>query len=147
VLGSERLNQFIDDSINDFSEHWCDNSKFYGTNPRTIMNYFKVCNYKARKDGEFSVATANAIAKRTTGHELVTTNWTSEERTKAKQSQARIVRKDIYPTDSDLEAMTLNELVNVRTAINNSPKSRTMKAVDAICRINEQILRKQKEQQ
>lgn len=147
VLGSERLNQFIDDAISDFSEHWCDNSKFYGTNPRTIMNFFKVCNYKARKDGEFSVATANAIAKRTTGHELVTTNWTSEERTKAKQSQARIVRKDIYPTNSDLEAMTLDELVNVRTAINNSPKSRTMKAVDAICRINEQILRKQKEQQ
>lgn len=147
VLGDERLEQFIDDSINDFGEHWCDNSKFYGTNPRTIMNYFKVCNYKARKDGEFSVATANAIAKRTTGHEIVTTHWTSEERTRMKQSQAKVVRKDIYPTNSDLEAMTLDELMSVRRTIYNSPKARTMKAVDAICRINEQILRKQKEQQ
>lgn len=146
VLGEQRFEQFIDDAISDFGEHWCDNSKFYGTNPRTIMNFFKVCDYKAKKDGEFTVATANAIAKRTTGHELVTTHWTSEERTIAKQSQTKLERKDIYPTNSDLEAMTLDELVSVRTTIYNSPKARTMKAVDAICRINEQILKKQKEQ-
>lgn len=147
VLGSERLNQFIDDAINDFSEHWCDNSKFYGTNPRTIMNFFKVCNYKAKKDGEFTVATASDIAKRTTGHELVTTHWTSEEQTRARQAQANVKRKDIYPTNSDLEAMSLGELMSVRSMIERSPKSRTMKAIDAICRINEQILIKKREEQ
>lgn len=146
LLGTERLEKFVSDTINDASEHWCDNTKFYGTNPRTLMNYFKVCNYRAKVADNFTPRMADEISKRTIGHGIVTTNWaslTSENISKVVVPQER---KDNLPTSQDILMMTdVDELNALRRQILNSPKGTTKKAVEAVIKINQRVIELNKE--
>ena len=141
LLGRDRLELFINDTITDASEHWCDNTKFYGTNPRTLMNYFKVCNYRAMKESNFTPRMANEISKRTIGHEVVSTHWANFACDPSSEIKKQQVKKDIYPTDEEIFAIddteTLNQLQN---QVINSPKSTSKRAIEVMVKINERLM-------
>ena len=141
LLGRDRLELFINDTISDASEHWCDNTKFYGTNPRTLMNYFKVCNYRAMKENDFTPRMANEISKRTIGHEVVSTHWANFACDPSSEIKKQQVKKDIYPTDEEIFAIddidTLNQL---QSQVVNSPKSTSKRAIEVMVKINERLM-------
>ena len=146
LLGTERLEKFISDTISDASEHWCDNTKFYGTNPRTLMNYFKVCNYRAKVAENFTPRMADEISKRTIGHGIVTTNWASLSSGTTSKVVVPQERKDNLPTTQDILMMTdVDELNALRRQILNSPKGTTKKAVEAVIKINQRVIELNKE--
>lgn len=140
VLG-DRTDQFIDDMIGDLSEHWCDNSKFYGTNPRTIMNALKMCNFVAGETGELDPSKVSSIAQRTTGHRLSTTNWVSHEAVVQAARTASIKNSsEIIPSDEVLQAMSAYELDCLAETIERSKIANTKAGIAASIKIN---LRKQ----
>ena len=146
LLGTERLEKFVSDTINDASEHWCDNTKFYGTNPRTLMNYFKVCNYRAKVAENFTPRMADEISKRTIGHGIVTTNWANLSGENVSKVVVPQERKDNLPTTQDILMITdVDELNALRRQILNSPKGTTKKAVEAVIKINQRVIELNKE--
>ena len=146
LLGTERLEKFVSDTINDASEHWCDNTKFYGTNPRTLMNYFKVCNYRAKVAENFTPRMADEISKRTIGHGIVTTNWANLSSDTTSKVVVPQERKDNLPTTQDILMITdVDELNALRRQILNSPKGTTKKAVEAVIKINQRVIELNKE--
>ena len=148
LLGRERLEKFIHDTINDASEHWCDNTKFYGTNPRTIMNYFKVCNYRAKVAENFTPRMADEISKRTIGHGIVTTNWANLVSNTVSETAKPQVRKDNLPTLQDILSINnVDELNALRRQILNSPKATTKKAIETVIKINQRVIDLNKEEQ
>ncbi len=134
VLG-ERFDVFFDDVINDMKDYWCDNTKFYGTNPRTIMNLFKTCEYIAGKNGEITMMDVSTAAKRTVGHRVSSANWTPE--APAKVVSTKMSTDDtIIPSDEALEMMDENELTYTAEAITRNKIATTKKGIEAIIKIN-----------
>ncbi len=139
VLG-DRTDRFIDDVINDLSEHWCDNTKFYGTNPRTIMNFLKMCNYVAGVKGELDPAQVSTLSQRTTGHRLATTSWVSKEATEQAIRAASIkASSTIIPADSVINSMGEAELASLLDTIENSKVANTNAGIEAMLKINVRI--------
>ena len=141
VLG-DRTERFLDDVIKDLSEYWCDDTKFYGTNPRTIMNFLKMCNYVAGTKGELTPEEVSTISKRTTGHRLVTTSWVSAEATEKAIREASIkASSTIIPDDSIMEKMSGVELENLRNTIEKSKVANTKAGIEALIKISVRIKR------
>lgn len=138
-IGEERTRQFIADAIEDFREHWCDNSKFYGTNPRTIMNFFNACDYAAKTNEEFTPAMESNIAEMTVGHKTATTNWVSGEKPAAKRTHS-VANTSIIPADEEIEQMSRGELENLREDIENSTYANKPAAIMAVCKINARLM-------
>ena len=137
VLG-DRTDQFIEDVVNDLSEHWCDNTKFYGTNPR------KMCNYVAGVKGELDPAQVSTLSQRTTGHRLVTTSWVSKEATEHAIRQASLrASSTIIPADSVINSMNEAELESLRDTIENSKVANTNAGIEAMLKINVRITKLQ----
>lgn len=141
LLGEDTVKQFVSDSIKDFSEHWCDDTKFYGTNPRTIMNYFKMCNQRAKVSGEFYFTDAQRIAKVTTGHTVSTCNWqinkTTVENDNSNNTKATVAA--IIPSDEEINKANDYELRMMVETIRRTPKARTTKYLEAQAKIYNQL--------
>ena len=136
VLG-DRTEQFIDDIINDLSEHWCDNSKFYGTNPRTIMNALKMCNYLAGQTSTLEPQQVSSVFQRNTGHRLSTTTWVSHEAVKEAARKASIrASSELIPSDEVLQAMSEYELSSLLETVEHSKLASTKAGVAAMLKIN-----------
>lgn len=141
VLG-DRTEQFIHDVIDDLAGYWCDNSKFYGTNPRTIMNFLKMCNYTAGETGELTPTEVSSVAESTVGHRLSTTNWVSHEAQIAAARKAAVkASSEIIPGDEVLQAMSEFELKDLLETIENSKVATTKAGISAMCKINMLITR------
>lgn len=139
VLGEDKTRLFIEDSISDFRNFWCDNTRFYGTNPRTIMNYYNACNYVAKTTGNLTSDDARAIARRTVGHSIATTRWERFSQDQAAKT-ANTKPKSLYPTEQELNAMSVQELSDLRDDISNSTKRNTATAITTLCKINARLL-------
>lgn len=140
VLGEERAKQFVKDSVKDFSEHWCNNTKFYGVNPRTIMNFFNTCNYIASTTGNLTTEDVNTTARRTTGQRILTTNWQSAEATESATRKAKVTAKtDEFPSYEQIELMSQWEVQSLIEAILNSKKAGTKKAIKTLCLANSRL--------
>ena len=140
VLGP-RFNVFFDDVIDDMKEFWCDNTKFYGTNPRTLMNLFKTCDYIAGKNGMLTFNDANTVAKRTVGHRLTSANWTAG--APAKQTPVKMATDNsLIPTDEALAMMTDGELEYTTRTISQSKIATTKAGIETMMKIN--VLRERK---
>lgn len=133
VLGEEMAEQFIRDAVTDFAEFWCDNTEYYGTNPRTIMNYFKACDYVAKKNGELTKNDAKARAERTVGHAVHTFNWSIGETT----TRVRKSKDSLIPPLSAIKAMPYKDLESLRDTIMNSTKATTSQGIRALMAISE----------
>lgn len=144
IIGDERTRQFVDDTIADFRVYWCDNTRFYGTNPRTIMNFYKACDYVAKKNNAFTARDAENIAKRTVGHATATTNWVDGIKPVAKVTHS-VANDYKYPTDAEIESMSRDELINWRDDISRSTYCSKNAAIMAICKINARIFELEKE--
>lgn len=144
VLGEDKTRLFIEDSINDFRNFWCDNTRFYGTNPRTIMNYYNACDYVAKTTGKFTSRDAQAIARRTVGHSIASTRWENCGQWQATQGNSNSNRKKLYPTDEELSEMDATELQNLRADIMDSTKSNSAAAITTLCKINTQLFERAK---
>lgn len=147
VLGEQRAKQFVKDTVHDLSEHWCNNTKFYGANPRTIMNFFNVCNYIAQTTGKLTVADTDTTSRRTTGQRLFTSNWASEEETIAATRKAKVTAKiEEYPNAEQIAMMSAWEAQCLIDTILNSKKASTKKAIKTICLANSRIIALQEEE-
>ena len=147
VLG-DRTGRFLDDVVNDLSEHWCDNTKFYGTNPRTIMNFLKMCNYVAGEKGELNPEEVSTISKRTTGHRLVTTSWVSAEAAEQALRTASIkASSTIIPDDSVINRMSEMELASLLNTIENSKVANVRAGIEAMIKINVRMKQLQREKE
>lgn len=136
VLG-DRTEQFIDDIIGDLSEHWCDNSKFYGTNPRTIMNALKMCNYLAGQTNTLEPQQVSSVFQRNTGHRLSTTTWVSHEAVKEAARKASIrASSELIPSDEVLQAMSEYELSSLLETVEHSKLAGTKAGIAAMLKIN-----------
>lgn len=133
VLGEEMARQFISDAVTDFAEFWCDNTEYYGTNPRTIMNYFKMCDCCAKRTGELSRNDAKLRAERTTGHATHTFNWAVGQTT----TRVRKTKSSLIPAIADIKAMKRSELMSLRETIMNSTKATTKQGIRALMAISE----------
>lgn len=141
VLG-DRTEQFIHDIIDDLAGYWCDNSKFYGTNPRTIMNALKMCNYLAGQTNTLEPQQVSSVFQRNTGHRLSTTNWVSHEAQIAAARKAAVkASSEIIPGDEVLQAMSEFELKDLLETIENSKIATTKAGISAMCKINMLITR------
>ena len=145
LIGEERTTQFVTDTINDFSEFWCDNTQFYGTNPRTIMNFYKACNYVAQTKQAFTASDAETIARRTVGHKTATTTWYHAQDLSRAQSAKPRENKELFPDANQIASMSVDELQWTREDIMRSPKASTQKALNAIILINARLLDIEKE--
>lgn len=135
VLGEEMAEQFVRDAITDFAEFWCDNTEFYGTNPRTIMNYFKLCDHVAKTNGELTRNDAKLRAERTTGHAVHTFNWAVGETT----ARVRTTKSSLIPAIADIKTMKYDELLSLRDTIMNSTKATTGLGIRALMAIDDAI--------
>lgn len=133
ALGEEMTSQFVRDAITDFSEFWCDNTEFYGTNPRTIMNYFKTCDCCAKRQGNLTIADAKLRAERTVGHAVHTFNWAAGETT----TRVRKAKDSLIPPIATIKTMPLVELVSLRETIMNSTKATTGQGIRALMAIDD----------
>ena len=136
VLG-DRTEQFIDDIIGDLSDHWCDNSKFYGTNPRTIMNALKMCNYLAGQTSTLEPQQVSSVFQRNTGHRLSTTNWVSHEAAKEAARRASVkASSELIPSDEVMQAMSEFELSSLLETIERSKLAHTKAGIAAMLKVN-----------
>ena len=133
ALGEEMTRQFVSDAITDFSEFWCDSTEFYGTNPRTIMNYFKTCDCCAKRQGNLTRSDANLRAERTVGHAIHTFNWAVGETT----TRVRKAKDSLIPPIATIKSMPMAELQSLRETIMNSTKATTSQGIRALMAINE----------
>ena len=139
VLG-DRAEQLIRDMVEDLSGYWCDNSKFYGTNPRTIMNALKMLNYLAGEKGELTPQVVSSVVQRNTGHRLSTTNWVSHEAMSEAVRVASIKKSsEIIPSDEVIKNMSEYELNELVQTIERSKVANTKAGLSAMCKINIQI--------
>lgn len=144
VIGEERTRQFVDDTLTDFREFWCDNTQFYGTNPRTIMNFYNACDYVAKEKGELNPSDVKTIAKRTVGHATATTNWVNGEKLVA-AVQTKKDAKSKFPTEEEIANMSKQELEWAREDISRSTKCTSAAAIMAICQINARLIEMEEE--
>ena len=144
IIGEERTRQFVDDTLTDFREFWCDNTRFYGTNPRTIMNFYNACDYVAKEKGELNPNDVKTIAKRTVGHATATTNWVSGEKPIA-AVQTKKDAKSKFPTEEEIANMSKQELEWARDDISRSTKCTSAAAIMAICQINARLIEMEEE--
>ena len=140
VLGQDMAEQLIRDAITDFKEHWCDNTEFYGTNPRTIMNYFKACDTLCETQGTLSRSDANFYAQATTGHELHTFNWAAGDITVGHAKQGK---DSLIPPLQVINGMSLSELESLREAILNSTKATSQAGIRALLEISDTVAKKE----
>lgn len=143
VLGEDMTEQFIHDTINDMREYWCDNTEFYGTNPRTIMNFFKACNSVCKSKGKLTREDAITRAKRCTGHDLHTFHWSMGQST----PRVKASKNGLIPSIDEIKAMDYDSLDQLRSTIMSSTKATTgagIKALLAIRTAQAEILKKLK---
>lgn len=136
TLGDDRFAQFLRDTVGDFKEHWCDNTTFYGTNPRTIMNFYKSCDYAAKRYDTLSQTDASRRAERCTGHKLTRFNWASSDMS-ARPVHTR--NKAELPSKETILIMSLDELTNTRDTLMRSPRATTAPVIKALCIISDRI--------
>lgn len=132
ALGDD-FETFINDTVGDFAEHWCDNTEFYGTNPRTIMNFYKACDYCASKKGVLLRSDAAERAERTVGHKLVTFHWSGD------ATVTRANGANALPTKEAIVAMSLDELYQVSRTLATSTRATTVPVIKTMCAISERI--------
>lgn len=135
-LGEERFAQFLRDTIGDFSEHWCDNTEFYGTNPRTIMNFYKACEYAMTKNGVLNCTDASKRAERCTGHKLTRFNWADG---MLLERPTRMSNKLAIPTKETIMLMTRDELEQTKHTLATSTRATTAPVIKAICAIQTRL--------
>ena len=140
ALGKDMAEQLIRDAITDFKEHWCDNTEFYGTNPRTIMNYFKACDTLCEAQKSLSRSEANFYAQATTGHELHTFNWAAGDITVGHAKQGK---DSLIPPLQVIKGMSLSELESLREAILNSTKATSQAGIRALLEISDTVAKKE----
>jgi len=138
VLGDEMAEQFVRDAVTDFKEFWCDDTKFYGTNPRTIMNYFKACDSVANRQKKLTPSDTKVRAERTVGHATHTYNWAAGQTT----TRTRVKKDSLIPPLSVIETMSESELTALRETIMNSTKATTTAGIRALMAINNAIAKK-----
>lgn len=132
----DRFEQFLHDTIGDFSEHWCDNTEFYGTNPRTIMNFFKSCDYAIKKNDRLAPSDASKRAERCTGHKLTRFNWADG---LLLSRPTRLSTKLAIPTKESILLMTKEELEQTRRMLATSTRATTAPVIKAICMLQDRI--------
>ena len=139
-MGEERFKTFLNDTISDFSMHWCDNTEFYGTNPRTIMNFYKSCDYAIAKTGHLSATEATRKAERTTGHKITKFNWYDGDDFTVKANGTNSL-----PTLEAINAMGISELRNACRTLATSTRATSTPVIKTICAISERIKMLEKE--
>lgn len=125
---------FVSDTLKDFADYWCDNTEFYGTNPRTIMNFYKACDYAIEKNGTLRPNDAIARAERTTGHKITRFNWSN-----AADAPVRANGANALPTHEAIVAMSLDELYQVSRTLATSTRATTVPVIKTMCAISERI--------
>lgn len=135
VLGEAMAQQFIRDAVHDLREFWCDNTEFYGTNPRTIMNYFKACDSCVKRNNQLKPSDANARARRTVGHEMHSFNWSCGYTTQS----VKTTKNSLIPPIATIRAMDKSSLRNLRETIMNSTKATTAQGIRALMAIDDTI--------
>lgn len=133
-FGEEGFKVFASDTINDFAEHWCDNTEYYGTNPRTIMNFYKSCDYAVKKNVALTPHEATKRAERCTGHTLSRFNWSD-----AVDAPIKAVGKNDLPTEEAIMAMCLDDLYSVSKTLATSTRATTAPVIKTMCAISERI--------
>lgn len=133
-FGEEGFKTFASDTINDFAEHWCDNTEYYGTNPRTIMNFYKSCDYAVKKNDTLTPHEATKRAERCTGHTLSRFNWSD-----AADAPVRANGKNNLPTEEAILAMNLDDLYQVSKTLATSTRATTAPVIKTMCAISERI--------
>lgn len=137
----DKFELFVDNIVEDFSEFWCDNTQFYGTNPRTIMNFLKSCDYMAF-NGTLTPANVASAAKRTTGHGTHTTEWAGD--AKPAMSREKVTRGK-YPTQAEIDAADAETLQAIRRSIETSTKSTSTQAIKTCLAITKRLRELEKE--
>lgn len=135
LLGEAMTQQFIRDAVHDLKEFWCDNTEFYGTNPRTIMNYFKACDSCVKRNNQLKPSDVNARARRTVGHEMHSFNWSCGYTTQS----VKTTKNSLIPPIATIKAMDKSSLRNLRETIMNSTKATTAQGIRALMAIDDTI--------
>lgn len=135
ALGESKFETFVTNTVSDFSENWCNDGQFYGVNPRTIMNFYKVCNFYAQENIELTPQVISKISERTVGEKIVTTEW--HDGTITQKSNKK---KEDYPTPEQIHAISeVGMLIELRNSIAYSTKSTSPKAIKAMLHITQRI--------
>lgn len=136
-LGDEAFKKFVSNTVSDFSEFWCNDGRFYGVNPRTIMNFYKACNYYAQTDKAITPTLVDKLAQRTVGQHVVTTEWFDNDEQFARPNKKSDA--DLPTIEAINRADYIPSLEAMRETIQRSPKATTQKAIKVCLAITRRI--------
>lgn len=131
----DKFDTFVNDCIADFAESWLKNDDFYGVNPRTIMNFFKFCDYQCEHTDTFTSNGVRGYAKSTTGVDLKRFNWESNNTdVEVEMPKEEAKAEDIM--DLINKATTVEDLCALRNHLTCGTKRRSNKTAKALVAIN-----------
>lgn len=108
----DRFEEFVTITVDKFARDWNKVGKYYGTNPRTCMNFYKLCNYYAQQNTLTAANVENAS---------ITTTATCVDRYAFSLGNT-VVKEEKKESKRDISTMTLDEARTYLYTLTNSPK-------------------------
>lgn len=120
---------FINDTLNDFGAKWNSDQEFYGTNARTVMNFYKMVNADIKKNKNVNLSNIALFAQMATGTELNNWSWNYENHSTPSTTTPK-PREKVLITESEIDAMNCeSDLKGVIQMLRAHRKANTQKYI------------------
>lgn len=123
--------KFIKDTLGDFERQWNSDQEFYGTNARTVMNFYKMVNADIKRNGTVKLENVLSFAEMATGVKLSNNEWYfTEENHSTPSAIATKQREKVLITESEIDGMqNIADLRGVISMLRAHKKANTQKYI------------------